>query len=77
MADLSVLARLATAGSAVAGLIHLLIPGRLLSMADWGYDRILAVDFQPRENATRRVRLIGAAMLLGSVVVARLRSWLE
>jgi hypothetical protein len=52
----------------LAGVVHLLVPSRLLATARWGYDRVLAVEFAPRPNAARRVRLIGLLMLLAGVL---------
>jgi hypothetical protein len=57
---------------ALAGVVHLLVPTRLLATARWGYDRVLAVKFAPRPNATRRVRLIGLLMIVGSALVYRI-----
>jgi len=56
----------------VAGIVHLLVPNRLLAAAEWGYDRVLAVEFTPRPSATRRVRLIGLLMLVGAALWYRL-----
>lgn len=58
----------------VAGAVHLLVPGKLLATAEWGYDRVLAVDFDPRDGATRRARMVVLLFLLGSVLFARVRS---
>jgi hypothetical protein len=52
----------------VAGLVHLLAPRRLLATARWGYDRVLAVDFDPREPAPRRVRLVGLSFVVASIL---------
>ncbi|MFC7116017.1 hypothetical protein ACFQH2_15175 [Natronoarchaeum sp. GCM10025703] len=72
MARLQTILRAATAGSLLAGLVHLLVPDRLLAIAAWGYDRVLAVEFEPRTNATTRVRLVGVLFLVGATVLARL-----
>ena len=64
--------RLCAAGSALAGIAHLLVPTLLLDLASAGYDRVLAVDFEPRENATVRVRVLG----LGFLVAAAALRWL-
>ncbi|WP_049936651.1 hypothetical protein [Haloplanus natans] len=56
----------------LAGVVHLLVPARLLATARWGYDRVLAVEFVPRPNATRRVRLLGLLMVAGSALVYRI-----
>jgi hypothetical protein len=60
--------------SAAVGLVHLLVPGRLLAIAAWGYDTVLAVDFEPRGNATRRVRAVGLAFVAVAALCLRLRS---
>lgn len=72
MARLQTILRAATAGSLLAGLVHLLVPDRLLAIAAWGYDRVLAVEFEPRTNATTRVRLVGVLFLVGATALARL-----
>jgi hypothetical protein len=48
----------------LAGLSHLAAPGALLWLASLGYDRVLAVDFDPDTGARRRVRALGLAMVL-------------
>jgi hypothetical protein len=53
------LARAAGVGFLVSGLIHLIAPRRLLGVAETGYRRVLAVDFDPMPAASRRVRLVG------------------
>ncbi|MFD1632210.1 hypothetical protein ACOZ4L_10965 [Haloplanus ruber] len=53
----------------LGGIAHLLLADRLLAAAQWGYARVLAVDFEPRPNATRRVRLVGVLFLGGSALV--------
>jgi hypothetical protein len=50
-------------GLVLAGVTHLLGPRALLWTAQVGYDRVLDVEFDPRETATRRVRLLGVAMV--------------
>lgn len=70
MATLRTLLRALPLLGTLAGAIHLLAPDRLLATARWGYDRLLAVEFRPRENATRRVRLVGVAFLVGSGLLA-------
>ena len=45
------------------GLVHVLVPGLLLWLAGWGYDRILDIRFEPGEQTKRRVRLVGAGMI--------------
>jgi hypothetical protein len=77
MASLSTLLRVSAVGSVLAGLVHLAAPARLLVLAKWSYDRVLAVEFHPRENATRRVRLVGVVMLVSAPVLTRLAAWIE
>lgn len=72
MARFQTILRAVTVGSLLAGLVHLLVPDRLLAIAAWGYDRVLAVDFEPRKSATTRVRLVGVLFLVGGTVLARL-----
>ncbi|MFB6295825.1 MAG: hypothetical protein ABEH66_03170 [Halobacteriales archaeon] len=54
---------------AVVGLVHLLVPGLLLDTARWAYARVLAVEFEPRDGAPRRVRLVGIAFVCVAVLV--------
>lgn len=58
--------------SAAAGLVHLLVPGALLRLASWAYRWGLAVEFDPKQGAKRRVRLAGLGFLLAAVVLRRL-----
>lgn len=67
------LRRVGELGAALAGLVHLVAPGRLLATARWGYDTVLAVEFRPRDPAVRRVRLLGLCFL----VAAALSAWLR
>jgi len=77
MLSLPTLLRVGSVMGALAGLVHIAILNRLLELASWGYDRVLAVRFQPQRNATRRVRLIGVAMVASAPVLARLAAWME
>jgi len=52
----------------LAGVVHLLAPRRLLRVARVSYDRVLAVEFTPRDGAARRVRLVGVLMCLAGAV---------
>lgn len=56
-------ARLAGVALVVAGIAHLLRPGRLLETARVGYDLVLRVRFEPRDGAKRRVRSLGVVMV--------------
>jgi hypothetical protein len=60
--------------SAAVGLAHLLVPDHLLAVAAWGYDTVLAVDFDPRGNATRRVRAVGLVFVAVAALCLRFRS---
>ncbi|MFB6167810.1 MAG: hypothetical protein ABEJ43_03070 [Haloferacaceae archaeon] len=77
MPSLPALLRVSAVVSALAGLVHLAVPNRLLGLASWGYERVLAVGFHPRENATRRVRLVGVVMVGFAPVLRRLAAWME
>lgn len=61
----------------VVGLVHLLFPGVLLQTARSGYDSVLAVDFEPRARATRRVRLVGVGCVAVGVTLRRLARWVR
>jgi hypothetical protein len=69
--------RYATVLCVVSGVVHLLVPGRLLAAAAWGYDRVLAVEFTPKSGARTRVRLVGVAVLAVGVVADRARRTVE
>ena len=58
--------RYATVLCVVSGVVHLLVP-----------DRVLAVDFQPQPSARTRVRLVGVAVLLLGVAADRARRTVE
>ncbi|MEZ3143902.1 hypothetical protein [Halobaculum sp. MBLA0143] len=60
-----------------SGLVHLFAPGQLLATAAWAYDRLLAVDFQPRPAARTRVRLVGVAVLLVGLLADRARRGID
>jgi len=64
--------RLLWTGAALAGVVHLLVPGLLLSMARLGYRWVLAVEFTPQEGSRRRVRLLGVGFLAVAAALKRL-----
>ncbi|RLM96677.1 hypothetical protein [Haloarcula sp. Atlit-7R] len=64
--------RLLWVGTALAGALHLLVPGLLLSSARLGYRWVLAVEFAPQEKSRRRVRLLGVAFLAIAAALKRL-----
>ena len=68
---MSSIPRLVAVTGAFAGALHLLVPERLLGAAGWAYDRLLAVEFEPRENATARVRAVGLLFVVGSALALR------
>ncbi|MFB6125897.1 MAG: hypothetical protein ABEJ79_01155 [Halolamina sp.] len=57
---------------AVVGVVHLLAPDALLGVACVAYDRVLAVEFEPRPAATTRVRLVGVGFLAVAAALGRL-----
>jgi hypothetical protein len=71
MTNLATLLRLSAVSNVLSGVAHLLAPGLLVRAAQTGYDRVLAVDFEPRENTTRRVRLLGVLSLLAGWLLWR------
>jgi hypothetical protein len=64
--------RLLWAGTALAGVLHLLVPGLLLSLARLGYRWVLAVEFTPTAESRHRVRLLGVAFLAIAAVLKRI-----
>ncbi|WP_262179310.1 hypothetical protein [Haloarcula laminariae] len=58
--------------SGLAGVVHLLAPGVLLRLASRAYRLVLAVEFDPKPGAKRRVRLVGVAFLAVAVALRRL-----
>ncbi|WP_338741880.1 hypothetical protein [Haloplanus salilacus] len=69
MVSLRTRLRLLSVLGLVAGVAHLVFADRILAAARWGYDRTLAVDFDPRPNAVRRVRLVGVLFVGLSALV--------
>lgn len=64
--------RLLSVAGLLAGIAHVVFAERLLALARWGYDNALAVDFDPRPNAARRVRLVGVLFVAVSALVGYL-----
>ena len=56
--------RLAAVGAALSAVAHAAAPRTLLDAAAWGYAVALCVEFDPKEGAVRRVRLLSALNLL-------------
>lgn len=57
----------------LVGLAHVLAPRLLLKSGEVGYDRALAVEFDPTDAAPRRVRLAGIGMILAGAHLAYYR----
>lgn len=64
--------RFARAALAAVGVAHLLVPGLLLRTARRAYDRGLDARFVARDATTRRVRLVGLAMVAVAAAWRRL-----
>jgi len=62
--------RLGGVGLVLAGLVHLLVPGVLLSTGRVAYDFGLDVRFEPQERARSRVRAVGLAMVAAGAHLA-------
>ncbi|WP_299268907.1 hypothetical protein [Halorientalis sp.] len=73
MPDTSRLLRAAAALHLLSGVAHLVAPDTLTSTVQVAYDRVLAVDFQPSDRTTDRVRLLGVV----SVAFAAICYWLS
>ncbi len=73
MPNISRLLRATAAIQLLSGIAHLVAPDTLTSIVQVVYDRVLAVDFQPSDRTTGRVRLLGVA----SVAFAALCYWLS
>lgn len=61
--------RLLWLGAALAGAVHLAVPGLLLRSAEFAYRWFLRVEFDPKPGAKRRVRLVGIAFLVAAGVI--------
>ena len=59
--------RLAAVGAALSAVAHAVAPRTLLDAAAWGYAVALRVEFDPKEGAVRRVRLLSVLNLLVAV----------
>jgi len=72
MVRLDVPPKLLWVGAALAGAVHLLVPGVLLWAGRWSYRLFLRVAFEPKPGAKRRVRLVGLGFLAVAAVFRRL-----
>jgi hypothetical protein len=72
MVRLDIPPKLLWVGAALAGVVHLLVPGLLLWAGRWSYRLVLRVEFDPKPGARRRVRLVGLGFLAVAAVIQRL-----
>ena len=72
MVRLDIPPRLLWLGAALAGVVHLLVPGVLLWLGRWSYRLFLRVEFDPKPGAKRRVRLVGLGFLTVAGALRRL-----
>ena len=72
MVEIDVPPKLLWVGAALAGVVHLLVPGLLLWAGRWSYRLFLRVEFDPKPGAKRRVRLVGIGFLAVAAMVRRL-----
>jgi len=64
--------RLLWVGAALAGVVHLLVPGVLLWTGRVAYKWVLSVEFEPKSGAKCRVRLVGVGFLAAAAALRRL-----
>ena len=64
--DETTVRRGAAVGAALSAVAHALAPRTLLRTAAWLYAVALRVEFDPKEGAVRRVRLLAVPALLAS-----------
>lgn len=57
------LPRMAGALFVLTGLVHIVAPTTLLGLAKRGYSAVLDVDFDPRSEASTRVRALGVGLI--------------
>lgn len=72
MVRLDVPPKLLWVGTALAGVVHLLVPGLLLRSGELAYRLVLRVEFDPKPGAKRRVRLVGLGFLAVAAALRRL-----
>jgi hypothetical protein len=58
--------RLAAVGVALSAVAHAVAPRTLLDAAARGYAVVMRVEFDPKEGAVRRVRLLAVPSLLAA-----------
>jgi len=67
--DENTVKRVVAVGAALSAVAHAVAPRMLLDAAAWGYAVVLRVEFNPKEGAVRRVRLLSALNLLVAAYV--------
>ena len=72
MVRIDIAPRLLWVGAALAGVVHLLVPGVLLWTGRVAYKWVLSVEFEPKLGAKRRVRLVGVGFLAAAAALRRL-----
>jgi hypothetical protein len=64
--DETTVRRAAAVGAALSAVAHAVAPRTLLRTAAWLYAVVLRVEFDPKEGAARRVRLLSMLNLLAA-----------
>ena len=64
--DETTVRRAAAVGAALSAVAHAVAPRTLLDAAAWVYGVVLRVEFDPKEGAARRVRLLSMLNLLAA-----------
>ena len=62
--------RCAGRGALAVGLLHVLLPELLVDVVRVVSEAALDVSFVPRDRTARRVRLLGAALALGGLLLS-------
>ena len=64
--DETTVRRVAAVGTALSAVTHAVAPRTLLRTAAWLYGVVLRVEFDPKDGAARRVRLLAVLNLLAA-----------
>ena len=64
--DETTVRRVAAVGTALSAVAHAVAPRTLLRAAAWLYGVVLRVEFDPKDGAARRVRLLAVLNLLAA-----------
>ena len=62
--------RVAGRGALAVGLLHVLLPELLVDVVRFVSEAALDVSVVPRDRTARRVRLFGAALVLGGLLLS-------